>query len=1273
MIRTAQFNRPTHPRAAQLGMVLLVLLQLRLLASPASGALATSPAGDAVADPQRHHHAHLHGHAALGQAILAAGTQPSALSFDGVNDQVRVNDSASLRITTTLTIEAWIMPVSVSGHQHIAGKNNYEISIEPSGSGFAALFEFSSRGAWRSVASGQLALNQWHHIAGTYDGSNMRLFVNGARVASIQTSGSIDQTANPFRIGSADGSGDFFPGQIDEARVSNVVRYTGNFVPPQSPFVPDAGTKGLWHLDEGAGTTTADASGNGNTGTLVNGSTWTTASPFTGPDTTPPAVSAVNVGNLSTTGATITWTTDEPATSQVEYGATTGYGLTTTLDAALVTAHSQPLTGLVAATTYHYRVISKDNAGNQTASADGAFTTLTANPPAPPVISGMTSGGITASSATIVWTTDVPADSQVEYGPTTSYGASTMLDTALVTGHSQTLSGLNANTTYHYRVKSRGENGALATSGDGVFVTGGSAAGTLGQWSPAQNWPLVAIHMAQLPNGEVLTWDGWELQPNVYARVWNPTSQTFTGVTNQFSSIFCAGQSALADGRILVTGGFISDGAGIKDANIFNPATNSWTRVADMQYARWYPTNVTLGDGRVLVLGGTISPGVYADIPEIYNPTTNTWTALPGARLNVGEYPVVFLMPNGKVFLVAGPDGQSRMLDIATQTWTILGAAPVATGTGVMYRAGKILATGGGTNNANPVQAGAAVIDLNQPTPAWRPVAPMAYPRFQHNLVTLPDGKVLAIGGATEYSLVSTSGVLPAELWDPATETWTTVASLEQPRMYHSTGMLLPDGRVVAAGGGRVAPAADYASAQTYSPPYLFRGARPTITSAPGTTNYGATMTVQTPEAADITAVAFIRLSSVTHAVDMDQRYIDLSFTTAAGSLTVQAPNSADLAPPGYYLLFVINAAGVPSAATIVQLGGAPADSQAPTVALTAPTSGATLSGTVTVAASATDNVGVAGVQFLLDGQPLGAADTTAPYSVAWDTTTATNGTHALTARVSDAAGNAGLSAAVTITVANPVADTTPPVISAVSATGAQSSAATIGWTTNEPATSQVEYGATTAYGSLTAVDGTLVTGHSLTLSGLAADTTYHYRVISRDAAGNVATSDDFSLATAAAGPVTLLGQRAIEGQIDYNAPGMAEAFQYTADASGSVTKLYVYIDESSTATSVVVGLYTNTRDDNPGTLLTQATLTNPINGAWNAVTVPAAGVTAGGQYWIAVLGPVGAGTVRFRDAPSGSKAQTSAQGSLSILPSVWSAGANYYNAPMSAYAVQEP
>jgi hypothetical protein len=168
--------------------------------------------------------------------------------------------------------------------------------------------------------------------------------------------------------------------------------------------------------------------------------------------------------------------------------------------------------------------------------------------------------------------------------------------------------------------------------------------------------------------------------------------------------------------------------------------------------------------------------------------------------------------------------------------------------------------------------------------------------------------------------------VLAAELWSPTTETWTTLAAMQVPRLYHSTALLLPDGRVVVAGGGRNdgvgAPDSprDKFSAEIYSPPYLFKGTRPTITSAPATTSYATNVFVATPDATAIASVSLIRTGSVTHAFNQDQRFLPLTFQQTTGGLTVQSPANANLAPPGHYLLFIVNTNGVPSVAKIVRI-----------------------------------------------------------------------------------------------------------------------------------------------------------------------------------------------------------------------------------------------------------------------------------------------------------------------------------------------------------------
>jgi Bacterial Ig domain/Purple acid Phosphatase, N-terminal domain len=186
-------------------------------------------------------------------------------------------------------------------------------------------------------------------------------------------------------------------------------------------------------------------------------------------------------------------------------------------------------------------------------------------------------------------------------------------------------------------------------------------------------------------------------------------------------------------------------------------------------------------------------------------------------------------------------------------------------------------------------------------------------------------------------------------------------------------------------------------------------------------------------------------------------------------------------------------------------------DTTPPTVSMTAPAAGVTVTGTITVSADASDNVAVAGVQFRSDAVNIGVEDTTAPYAVSWDTTKVANGNHTINARARDAAGNSALSASVIVTVFN---DKTPPVLSAITAVSITSSGATITWTTDEAATSQVDYGTSTAYTNTTGLDANLVVSHSATLTGLSANTVYHYRVRSRDASGNLATSGDFTFTT---------------------------------------------------------------------------------------------------------------------------------------------------------------
>jgi hypothetical protein len=199
-----------------------------------------------------------------------------------------------------------------------------------------------------------------------------------------------------------------------------------------------------------------------------------------------------------------------------------------------------------------------------------------------------------------------------------------------------------------------------------------------------------------------------------------------------------------------------------------------------------------------------------------------------------------------------------------------------------MYRPGQILMAGLAADPSATTAsvANAYVIDMTQASPAWRNVAPMAFPRTHHNFTLLPDGNVLVTGGSRNANSDNTNqAVYEAELWSSTSETWSTLARMQTPRQYHSTALLLPDGRVLVAGGGR--HGVDELSAEIYSPPYLFKGPRPVITSAPPTVRLGTANFVETPDAAAIEGVALLRLGSVTHGFSFDQRYVLLGFEQA--------------------------------------------------------------------------------------------------------------------------------------------------------------------------------------------------------------------------------------------------------------------------------------------------------------------------------------------------------------------------------------------------------
>ena len=326
-----------------------------------------------------------------------------------------------------------------------------------------------------------------------------------------------------------------------------------------------------------------------------------------------------------------------------------------------------------------------------------------------------------------------------------------------------------------------------------------------------------------------------------------------------------------------------------------------------------------LADGRVLVFGGQAAAGSPANTVEEFNPATGLVRTLPRtATRGTGLYPRLHLMPDGTL-LKPGPTRATTRFDPGSATWT---AGPSMIygnrhrGVSVLLSGGtRLLALGGHDTGTSGPTATAEILDTAVSPLRWRPTGAMAHARMLADAVLLPDGKVLVVGGGRQQNY--TGPVRTPEMYDPATGGWTQMAPHTASRMYHSTAVLLPDGRVLSAGQDNGALAT---YGEIYSPPYLFRGARPTVSSAPAAVAYGSTFSVTTPEAAAIRRVVLIRPGSTTHQVNTDQRAVPLAFTAGAGTLTVAVPANRNLAPPGYYLLFLVDADGVPSVAPWVRL-----------------------------------------------------------------------------------------------------------------------------------------------------------------------------------------------------------------------------------------------------------------------------------------------------------------------------------------------------------------
>jgi len=476
-----------------------------------------------------------------------------------------------------------------------------------------------------------------------------------------------------------------------------------------------------------------------------------------------------------------------------------------------------------------------------------------------------------------------------------------------------------------------------------------------GSWSPVYDWPIVAVHAALLPTGKVLSWDATpddsdddpETNDISTTRVtlWDPLSNTHVATNNDTDTdLFCAGSAHLWDGRILFAGG---DGgragtnAPLSHSNIYEPATNTWRRTDNMNAPRWYASVAALSNGEMLAFGGGYEEDVVSEVFQF----DQTWRALTDASPDpegawwlqteedsdaiAYDYQWVQATPDGSV-IAFGPQNLLARLETGNAgTWA--DGPPrddVALrdyGSYAMFDVGKILVAGGGNSENSAV-----VIDTQ--TQQSTSAGSMNIGRRQHNLTILADGSVLVTGGNTDgtryYSAVG--GTKVPELWDPATGQFSLLNPMQGDRQYHSSALLLQDGRVLSGGGGICGDcyAAGYEerNAEIFTPPYLYAGdaslaSRPELSAVPEVANYAESIRVLTNPGATISRAHLIKLGSATHSENQDQRLIPLSFTQSGTAITFSVPATRDTTPPGHYLLFLVDDKGVPSTGGMLKVG----------------------------------------------------------------------------------------------------------------------------------------------------------------------------------------------------------------------------------------------------------------------------------------------------------------------------------------------------------------
>jgi hypothetical protein len=488
----------------------------------------------------------------------------------------------------------------------------------------------------------------------------------------------------------------------------------------------------------------------------------------------------------------------------------------------------------------------------------------------------------------------------------------------------------------------------------------------MGSWQVlSYTAPLLPIHVALLHTGKVLLVAGSGNDPTTIAKptgngvinyiqgyndsaVWDVNSGGFSYPTTPRDSsgsiidLFCVGQSFRADGTLLVAGGTLQYDPfeGLPAALLFDPGTQQWVNLTSMNTGRWYPTTTTLANGAVLAVSGITTNGYLNNQPELSaaDPTSGAGWSIYPATSNIPMYPHLFLMSDGRVFFSGGCMSINlgigpRILSVPAAPTQAMTETPVAglASPGATDQAASVLLPpaqnqrvmimGGGDSTGTAVNRVAITSNLTAANPTYAVGPSLNYARMHLSAVLLPDRTVFVCNGS-EMSEKTSMGMsmLPAEIYNPATNTWTVAETQLVPRVYHSNAFLLPDGRVAAVG-GNPQRGTDELRIEIYSPTYM-TGKRPVIQSAPSSISYNTTFSIQTPQAGSVKWISLIRPSATTHSCDNEQRVVDLPIAGKQGgsALTVSVTNNPNIAPPGWYMLFLTSNSGIPSTASWVHL-----------------------------------------------------------------------------------------------------------------------------------------------------------------------------------------------------------------------------------------------------------------------------------------------------------------------------------------------------------------